>query len=256
MYSGMNRAIMTGTLLSTPDYSNGDALVEMLSTYFIKKGNKYEKAEKRYLLKIPQWLSKKQLTEGCYVLIDSSIRQDSKEVESKKYEYEDAYLYVNQIKILGEQEREDESSVNIGILYGRLVKDPEVRQMQNGESFVVASLVSNHSEKLADDSWKNDVPDFNMITIFGNQVSFVKKWCKKGMELVCEGSVTTNTSKGTRYISLNVKNIQIGGSAKDNKQFSNEDEKVTPKLPKSSPSKKPESPPPSMSDDFEDDIPF
>jgi len=258
MYNGINRAIMSGTLLSTPDYSNGDAFVEMLSTDFVKKGDQYEKAEQKHLLKIPQWFSKKQLAEGCYVQIDSSMRQDKTPLDNGKSEYGEPYLYVNHIKILDGQEREDESSVNIGILYGRLSDDPSIQYSQIGNPFVRVSLVSNHSEKLADDSWKNNVPDFNRVSIFGSQAEFVDKWCKKGMELVCEGRVKTDFYKEKRFMSLIAQTVQIGGSKKDNEQFSNE--RVTPKLPKSSPSAKPVEPqsatPPSMTDDFEDDIPF
>jgi len=262
MNQGIDRAIMTGTLLSTPDYSNGDAFVEMLSTDFVKKGDQYEKIEQKHLLKIPQWFSKKQLSEGCYVLIDSSMRQDKTPLDNGKFEYGEPYLYVNHIKILDGQEREDESSVNIGILYGRLSDDPSIQYSQIGNPFVRVSLVSNHSEKLEDNTWKNDVPDFNRVSIFGNQAEFIDKWCKKGMELVCEGRVKTDFYKEKRFMSLIAQTVQIGGSKADNEKFSNE--RVTPKLPKSSPPTKPAEPaepqtatsPPSMPDDFEDDIPF
>ena len=75
--------------------------------------------------------------------------------------------------------------VNSFNLQGRLVKDPELRQTQNGKD--VCSFTVAWSEKFGQTENKL----FLRVTAWKESAQFVSKYFRKGQECVVEGKLTT-----------------------------------------------------------------
>ena len=80
-------------------------------------------------------------------------------------------------------------SVNKVILVGNLGADPEVKQMQNGNSVVSLRLATTERKKDGDE-WV-DHTEWHRVAVFGKTAENVAKYCKKGKQLYVEGKIRT-----------------------------------------------------------------
>lgn len=87
------------------------------------------------------------------------------------------------------------SSVNKGIILGRIGRDPELRYSQAGKAFCTFSVATNDTYSKSTD-WHN-------VVCFGKTAEAVNKYCAKGSMVYCEGKIQTDkyTDKqgNTRY---------------------------------------------------------
>ena len=82
------------------------------------------------------------------------------------------------------------SSVNKVTLLGRLGKDPEIRQMNNGGN--VANLSLATSERWRDQSGETqERTEWHRVVVFGKLADVVGKYLKKGSQVYFEGRLQT-----------------------------------------------------------------
>lgn len=82
------------------------------------------------------------------------------------------------------------SSVNKVILLGRLGQDPEIREMQNGDSCANLSLAT--SQKWKDQNGEmQEKTEWHRVVIFGKLADVVDKYLKKGSQVYFEGRLQT-----------------------------------------------------------------
>lgn len=82
------------------------------------------------------------------------------------------------------------SSVNKVTLLGRLGKDPEIRQMNNGDSVANFSLAT--SEKWKDNNGEaQERTEWHRVVVFGKMAGIVEKYLKKGDQAYFEGRLQT-----------------------------------------------------------------
>ncbi len=73
--------------------------------------------------------------------------------------------------------------MNKVILMGRLTRDPEVRQSQNGESTIVRFSIAVNRR------FQKDTADFFNCVAFRQTGDFISKWFEKGRMIAIVGSV-------------------------------------------------------------------
>ena len=78
--------------------------------------------------------------------------------------------------------------MNLVILMGRLVRDPEVRYTQGQDAKAVARFTL-----AVDRKFKRDEADFISCVAFGKTAEFVEKYLQKGTKVVCEGRWQTGS---------------------------------------------------------------
>lgn len=82
-------------------------------------------------------------------------------------------------------------SINRATLLGNLSRDPELRHTQSGKSVLTINLVTNHSIKNDDGTYK-DIPTFHRVIIWGKIAEWLSKNLKKGSKCFAEGRIHTN----------------------------------------------------------------
>lgn len=109
--------------------------------------------------------------------------------------------------------------INSAVVSGRLVKDAEYRQFQNGGviSFTVAV---NRSQKGQDGQW-HDVPSFIDVKRWSKTAGF-QPYLKKGLQVCVQGSIEQESwekdgQKHSRIV-LNAVNVTLGGSRQNGQQ--------------------------------------
>ena len=87
-------------------------------------------------------------------------------------------------------------SFNSVILFGRLGKDPEYREGQQGKrSFCRFSLAT--SEKYKEDA--KPITDWHIITAFGKQADWCAQYLQKGDPVFVEGKLSVTFYNNNRY---------------------------------------------------------
>ena len=83
-------------------------------------------------------------------------------------------------------------SVNKVILVGRLGKDPEIRNTQDGREIASFSLATSETWKDKNSGERKEKTEWHNIVIFNpNLVTVVKNYVKKGSSLYIEGALQT-----------------------------------------------------------------
>lgn len=82
-------------------------------------------------------------------------------------------------------------SINRATLLGNLSRDPEVRMTKSDKPIMTLNMVTNHSVKNQDGSYK-DIPTFHKVIVFGNIVGWLSKNLQKGHKVYVEGRIHTN----------------------------------------------------------------
>ncbi|MBU43460.1 MAG: single-stranded DNA-binding protein [Spirochaetaceae bacterium] len=107
------------------------------------------------------------------------------------------------------------SDLNRVVLIGRLVRDPEIKQTQNGKSFCKFSIANNRTYVV--DGNKREETSFINCVAFGRLSEIIQQYCQKGKQIAVEGRLTQrswDSPEGKRSIvEVTVENMQLLGSA-------------------------------------------
>ena len=101
------------------------------------------------------------------------------------------------------------SGVNKVILIGRVGKDPELRNLQSGQSVANFSMATSESWKDKTTGEKKETTTWHSIVLWGNLAEIAGKYVHKGDLLYIEGKITTETYEKdgiTRYVTKIVAN--------------------------------------------------
>lgn len=77
-------------------------------------------------------------------------------------------------------------------LIGNLGKDPELKNLGNGQSLLRLSLATNERYRTADGEWKDNT-QWHPIVVWGKQAEKLAQQVKKGSGLVVEGRLVQRT---------------------------------------------------------------
>lgn len=94
--------------------------------------------------------------------------------------------------------------MNLVMLIGNLVKDPEVRVGQNGA--VGRFTIAVNDRKKQGDSWVDD-PSYINIVVFGKQAENCEKYLSKGKKVAISGKIKTGSYQkpdGTKVYTTDV----------------------------------------------------
>ncbi len=83
------------------------------------------------------------------------------------------------------------SDLNSVQLYGRVVRDAELRKSQNNLSYALFSIATNYSKKNANGEWEQKA-DFFPLSIYGNYAESMAPKLIKGQKIIIEGSLHQN----------------------------------------------------------------
>ena len=87
-------------------------------------------------------------------------------------------------------------SLNKVLLIGRLVADPEIKEMVNGKSVARLSLATSQSWKDKNTGEKKEKTEWHRIVVFNEGlVNVVKQYLKKGAQIYVEGQISTRKWK-------------------------------------------------------------
>ncbi|MCB1164969.1 MAG: single-stranded DNA-binding protein [Leptospiraceae bacterium] len=107
------------------------------------------------------------------------------------------------------------SDLNRVLLIGRLVRDPEIKQTQNGKSFCKFSIANNRTY-VVDGNKREDTSFINCVA-FGRLSEIIQQYCQKGKQIAVEGRLSQrswDSPEGKRSIvEVTVENMQLLGSA-------------------------------------------
>lgn len=109
--------------------------------------------------------------------------------------------------------------INSAVVSGRLTKDAEYRQFQNG-GVISFTLAVNRSQKGQDGQW-HDVPSFIDVKRW-SKTAGLQPYMKKGSQVCVQGSVEQETwekdgQKRSRIV-ISAQNIALGGSRQNGQQ--------------------------------------
>lgn len=85
--------------------------------------------------------------------------------------------------------------INKAILYGNLVKDPEMKSLPSGIQVTSFSIATNNVYKDKNGT-KQEKTDYHNIVVFGRQAENVKQYIHKGDGLYVEGRMQTRSWDG------------------------------------------------------------
>lgn len=145
------------------------------------------------------------------------------------------------------------SGVNKVILVGRLGKDPEVRNLENGASVANFTMATSESYKDKTTGEKKEVTEWHNIVLWRGLAEIAAKYLHKGDMIYVEGKLRTRswekegvTRYTTEVVGDNMTMLSTrrdGGSSSDNRTASPPQSSSSPMEPK-------------PSSDSTDDLPF
>ena len=145
-------------------------------------------------------------------------------------------------------------SLNKAILIGRLGRDPEVRQMPNGEAVCNFSIAT--SETWTDQNGqKQERTEWHNITLYRRMAEVAGQYLKKGSLVYIEGRIQSRKYTGkdgierTAYEIIGSEMKMLGGGNDSGQQNAQH----TPPAP---PSRQAPAAPGQPVDDIDDDVPF
>ena len=145
-------------------------------------------------------------------------------------------------------------SLNKAILIGRLGRDPEVRQMPNGEAVCNFSIAT--SETWNDQhGQKQERTEWHAITLYRRMAEVAGQYLKKGSQVYIEGRIQSRKYTGkdgierTAYEIIGSEMKMLGGGNDSGQQNAQH----TPPAP---PSRQAPAAPAQPVDDIDDDVPF
>ena len=82
-------------------------------------------------------------------------------------------------------------SVNKVILLGNVGKDPEIRALTNGGEVANLTVATSEGWKDKNTGERKEKTEWHRVVVFGNLVSVVQSYVKKGSKLYIEGQLQT-----------------------------------------------------------------
>jgi single-strand DNA-binding protein len=86
-------------------------------------------------------------------------------------------------------------SVNRVILLGNLGKDPEVKELNNGQPVCNVSIATGEKYKDKATGEMKEKTEWHKVVIFGKQAEVAGKYLTKGSQVYFEGKITTRKWK-------------------------------------------------------------
>lgn len=162
------------------------------------------------------------------------------------------------------------ASINKVFLIGNLGKDPEVRYMPSGKAVANVTLATNESWKDRNTGEKQDRTEWHNVVFYSPLAEIVGQYLRKGSSVFVEGRLqtrkwqdkTTNQDRYTTEIIANEMKMlggkgDFGGSAPFPTEGSEERTSPPTSRPLQGPAlSRPQAPPSSPDNGFDDDIPF
>ena len=145
-------------------------------------------------------------------------------------------------------------SVNKAILIGRLGRDPEVRQMPNGEAVCNFSVATSETWK-DQHGQKQERTEWHNITLYRRMAEVAGQYLKKGSQVYIEGRIQSRKYTGkdgierTAYEIIGSEMKMLGGGNDSGQQNAQH----TPPAP---PSRQAPAAPAQQVGDIDDDVPF
>ena len=146
-------------------------------------------------------------------------------------------------------------SLNKAILIGRLGRDPEVRQMPNGEAVCNFSIATSETWK-DQHGQKQERTEWHNITLYRRMAEVAGQYLKKGNQVYIEGRIQSRKYTGkdgierTAYEIIGSEMKMLGGKAEGSSENTNTAEPPAP------PRRQAPATPAQPVDDIDDDVPF
>lgn len=125
-------------------------------------------------------------------------------------------------------------NLNVAIVSGRLVRDPELKALPSGTSICNFSLATNHV--YTKDGERKESVEYHNVVLFGKQADNTARFLKKGSEALVEGRLQTRSweKDGVKHYRTEIigDSIQFGSkqsSQNDDDQDDDEEEASKPK---------------------------
>ena len=109
-------------------------------------------------------------------------------------------------------------NVNKAIIIGRLVRDPEVRTTQSGQTVTNFSVATSSKWK-GQDGQMNEKTEFHNVIAWGKRGEVIGQYMTKGQEIYVEGRLETRswddkeTNKKMYRTEINLENFEFGAKA-------------------------------------------
>lgn len=101
------------------------------------------------------------------------------------------------------------------VLVGRLVQDPEIKELENGQRVSYITLAVPRSYKNADGIYETD---FIPCMVWNNIADNVKEYCKKGDLLEIKGRMQTRQEEDKNIIEIVAERISFLSSRKEKEE--------------------------------------
>jgi single-strand DNA-binding protein len=113
--------------------------------------------------------------------------------------------------------------INKVILVGSLGKDPELKQLTNGNAIANISLATSESWKDRNTGQKQEKTEWHRIVIFGKLAEIAGQYLKKGSKVYIEGSLKTrkwqDNTGNERYVTeIHASSMQMLDSLRGDNQ--------------------------------------
>lgn len=148
-------------------------------------------------------------------------------------------------------------NLNVAIVSGRLVRDPELKALPSGVSICNFSLATNHV--YTKDGERKESVEYHNVVLFGKQAENTARFLKKGSEALVEGRLQTRSweKDGVKHYRTEVVGDSIQFGSKQSSQNDDEDDDSEDEAPKpKTKAKKVEAPEYPEEDIDPDDIPY
>jgi len=111
------------------------------------------------------------------------------------------------------------NNLNITHLSGRLTHDPEISYTPTGNGVCRFSVVTNHSKKAKDDTFK-EVATYHRCVTFGKQAETFHRFMKRGKPVIITGRYVNNdytdgNQQRVKTMQLEVLSFEFVGSSND-----------------------------------------
>lgn len=149
------------------------------------------------------------------------------------------------------------TDVNSVVLVGNVVREPDLKYMQNGTAIAVVSIAVNRAKKNPDGTWGDEASFFD-VTLFGKTAENLKQYLVKGQKIAVQGSLKQDRwqdQQGNNKSKVGViaDNVQLVGERKQQAQGSfNQYQNNQQSNNKIAPNYQPTF----QSEEFQSDIPF
>jgi len=123
-------------------------------------------------------------------------------------------------------------NLNVAIVSGRLVRDPELKALPSGTPICNFSLATNHV--YTKDGERKESVEYHNVVLFGKQADNTARFLKKGSEALVEGRLQTRSweKDGVKHYRTEIigDSIQFGSKqSSQNDDDQDDDEEETPK---------------------------